>query len=754
MTPHPVTWATPSADAAGAMPLGNGDIGVMAWAEANGDVLLYIGTCGSWDENGRLLKVGRLRLHFSHNPFAAGKPFQQRLDAGRGEIEIVAGEPGDELRIRLWADANRPVVRIESESDRESEIEARLEVWRTVERELPENEDSCPIGKLSQDERTRVAPDTIMEAGDALAWCHRNERSVWAATLRHQDLGELIPELRDPLLGLTSGALVRGEHLGGVDRTTLRSQAPGKRFTVSVHLLVAPAASAAEWLGLILAQAAATDRLALDTAREEHRNWWEAFWQRSHIVASGSPEAETVSQGYALQRFLQAGASRGRFPMKFNGSLFTVDGTRETARAGNGIPATYDADYRLWGGGYWFQNCRLLYWSMLMAGDVDLMKPFFRMYQDALPLAEARTRLYFGHGGAFFPETMAFWGTYLNENYGYDRSGKTVAAADVIAAVRGETARAPWRPGEVANSYIRHYWQGGIELLAMLLDYQAVTADGGFCGETLLPLARPILKFYREHYPQRDGDGSIRFAPAQAIETWQVAANPLPEIAGLRWVTAGLLRLPDLPDADRAAWTELRELLPPLPARVEYWNKKAYLIPALEYDVLANFENPELYAVFPYRHFGVGKPDLEMGRETYARRLYKTTGCWRQDAIQAALLGLTEEAQRDVTRNFGETHPSFRFPAIWGPNSDWIPDHDHGGVAMIALQRMALQWDDTRILLLPAWPKDWDVSFKLWAPGNTTVECVYRGGQVERLAVTPPSRRRDVVMPNATELHA
>ena len=61
--------------------------------------------------------------------------------------------------------------------------------------------------------------------------------------------------------------------------------------------------------------------------------------------------------------------------------------------------------------------------------------------------------------------------------------------------------------------------------------------------------------------------------------------------------------------------------------------------------MLANSENPELYAVFPYRLFGVGKPDLEVARETYARRLHKATGCWRQDAIQAALLGLTDDAR-------------------------------------------------------------------------------------------------------------
>jgi hypothetical protein len=739
-----VVWTTPSTNSAGSMPLGNGEISVNAWAEQDGDLLLYVGKCDSWDENGRLLKLGRLRLHFSNNPVAAGKPFRQTLRADRGEIEIATGEPGGELRVRLWVDANRPVVRIETEADREYTLDTKLEVWRTAARELPQNEDHCPIGKLTKEELTKVTPDKVLDVAGALAWFHRNERSVWADTLRHQGLAELIPNSRDPLLGLTSGALVRGENLRVADNKTLRSQAPGKRFTVSVYPLVAQLASADQWLAQVRKQAESTDAVALDQARDQHRAWWESFWQRSRIVVSGSPEAEKVCQGYNLQRFLQACASRGRFPMKFNGSLFTMDGTRATARAGAAIPEVYDADYRLWGGGYWFQNCRLLYWPMLMAGDFDLMPPFFRMYRDILPLAEARTRVYFKHDGAFFPETMAFWGTYLNENYGYDRSGKTIPSSDVIASVRGQTQRDPLQPGEVANTYIRRYWQGGIELLAMMLDYHALTQDERFVSDALLPLARPILTFYREHYPKRDEHGKIVFAPAQALETWQVAVNPVPEIAGLRWVTDGLLRLLGLAEDDRKAWTELRDLLPPLPSRVEYWNNKKYLIPALQYDVLANFENPELYAVFPYRHFGMGKPDLEVGRETYGRRLYKATGCWRQDAIQAALLGLTDEAKRDVVRNFSGTHPSFRFPAVWGPNFDWIPDHDHGGVAMIALQRMLLQWDGDRILLLPSWPKDWDVSFKLHAPRQTTVECVYRGGKVESLNVTPESRRRDV----------
>jgi len=169
------------------------------------------------------------------------------------------------------------------------------------------------------------------------------------------------------------------------------------------------------------------------------------------------------------------------------------------------------------------------------------------------------------------------------------------------------------------------------------------------------------------------------------------------------------------------------------------------LLPALEFDARRNSENPELYAVFPYRFYGVGKPGLEIGRATFENRRVKGTGGWRQDAVQAAFLGLADVARQYVARNFSNHHRGSRFPAFWGPNFDWIPDQDHGSVAMMALQSMLLQADGGKIFLFPAWPKEWNVEFKLHAPRNTTIEGVYRNGRVVSLKVTPRSRLKDVV---------
>lgn len=61
-----------------------------------------------------------------------------------------------------------------------------------------------------------------------------------------------------------------------------------------------------------------------------------------------------------------------------------------------------------------------------------------------------------------------------------------------------------------------------------------------------------------------------------------------------------------------------------------------------------------------------------------------------------------------------------------------------------AVQAMLMQTDGRKIYLLPAWPRDWDVDFKLHAPYNSVVEGQFRQDKITRLKVTPSSRRQDI----------
>jgi hypothetical protein len=716
-----VVWNAPSSDSSGSMPIGNGDIGLNVWVEEEGGLLFYIGKTDAWNGNCQLLKLGRVRFDLIPNPFRKGMPFRQTLDLHTGEIRIEAGPPESAVTLRVWVDANQPVIRVEAEGKEPFTVRAALESWRKERRPLREGELFAAYGVRGDSTRqVMIDADHIVERGkDRVAWYYRNEESCYPANLTLQGLESLLEKYPDPLLHRTFGGCMKGAGMHREGLNILISDHPGKRGSVSVYCLTAQTPSPEGWLSRLDETVGKTDRISWNKARDEHRKWWNDFWNRSWIAVSGSPEAEAVTLGYTLQNWIHACGGRGTCPIKFNGSVFTVDAKIKDE--------SFDADYRSWGGPYWFQNTRLPYWSMLSAGNFDLMEPLFEMYRNALPLAEDRTRIWYGHPGVFFPETMYFWGTHVDDNYGRERAGKPHGLTD--------------------NRYIRYEWQGGIELAVMMLDYYDYTGDREFFRETLLPFVAGITAFYSRHYP-RESNGVIRFEPAQALETWWDSVNPLPEIAGLRSMLPRLIALPEgvVPEGDRAGWRALLNSLPPLPVK-RTDDGADVLAPAAMTGPKQNSETPELYAVFPYRLFGVGKENPDLAFRTWERREPKGTGGWRQDAIIAALLGRADEAGRMVATNFTRKHEGSRFPAFWGPNYDWIPDQDHGSVAMIALQSMIIQADGSAIRLLPAWPKGWDVDFRLHAPCRTVVEGSVRDGKLKRLKVTPRSREKDVLQP-------
>ena len=110
---------------------------------------------------------------------------------------------------------------------------------------------------------------------------------------------------------------------------------------------------------------------------------------------------------------------------------------------------------------------------------------------------------------------------------------------------------------------------------------------------------------------------------------------------------------------------------------------------------------------------------------------------WGQDGTQAAVLGLTNEAQKVVMSEF-TAYGKQQFPWFWDPEC--------GGSGMITLQTMLMQCDGRRILLLPAWPAEWTADFKLHAPYQTTVEGHVENGKITNLQVTPKSRAKDVIV--------
>lgn len=689
LSDYDVRWESLGKSSADSMPLGNGDIGLNVWTEPNGDVLFYISKTDAWTEDVRragLAKVGRVRVSLDPNPFADGTPYEQTLRLQDAEIVIAAGAGAKRATLRIWVDANAPVVHVETETAQPVTMTVTRDPWR----EPPQ---------------AAMSPDVVLPVTDKrITWYHRNDPAKTK-----------IP----PLLGLTFGAAIEGEGLIAGKGASLRSGAPGTSQRFAVYPLTVKSDDPAEWQRRLDEAIAARQGSDLEQARSAHREWWRGFWDRSRLFLDGDADAERVTRGYVLQRFVTACAGRGAYAVKFNGSLFTVDNPGRIEGkdkvTGAPIPGPFTADERDWGAQYWFQNTRPMYWPRLMAGDFDLMQPFFRMYRGMLERNAAQVKEFYGHGGSYFAETSNYFGGLAKltpESNGY---------------------------------YTGHYYSGVLELTAMMLDYYAYTEDESFAREFLLPVADAGLTFYDEHFPH-EADGTLRIQPANSIEMFWKVRNPLPDVAGLHYVLPRLLALPgDLVVADRRErWTRLLKQLPPVPIGEK--DGKRMILPYGDEQTAPshNFENPELYAIYPYRLFGLGKPDVELARGTFDARRFKGAGCWSQDPVQAAYLGIADLAKKYVTFNLTRQDPRLKFPAFWAHGHDYEPDEDNGGNGENALQLMLMQSDGDRIILLPAWPSGWNADFKLLAPHRTTVEGRVEQGKIVGLKVSPESRRKDV----------
>jgi hypothetical protein len=466
------------------------------------------------------------------------------------------------------------------------------------------------------------------------------------------------------------------------------------------------------------------------TALAATKQWWQQFWNRSYIVIENTADSlQAISRNYQLFRYQLACNAYGAYPTKFNGGLFTFDPVYVDTQY------HFTPDFRLWGGGTMTaQNQRLVYYPMLKNGDVDLLQSQFDFYLRILKNAELRSKVYWNHDGACFTEQI--------ENFG----------------LPNVTEYSPKRPegydaGMEYNAWLEYQWETVFEFCLMMLDTERYE---GRDISAYIPFIESCLRFYDEHYQYLakkrsvkafDENGKYIFYPSSAAESYKMTYNSTTVISALTVILNRMLELPGqyLDSLQRDRWTIMLKRMPDLPYRQVEGH--TLLAPAAAWARIQNSEAPQLYPVYPWGLYGVGKPGLDTAINTWTYDpqvvKYRSHVGWRQYNIFAARLGLTAEAAQYTLLKFKDG--PHRFPTFWGPGFDWTPDHNWGGAAMIGLQEMLLQVEGKKIYLLPAWPKNWNARFKLHAPYNTVIEGAVRAGKLESLQVTPASRAKDVI---------
>ncbi|MEO0055542.1 MAG: hypothetical protein RLZZ50_1489 [Verrucomicrobiota bacterium] len=780
---YDVAWTSQSKNSADSMPCGGGDTGLNVWVE-NGDLLVYAQRSGCFDENNQYLKLGRLRVRLDPNPFAPASPgapapaFKQRLRLRDGRVEIEGATGAGSARILVWADVFNPAIHVEIDSSAPVSVRAAYETWRHTDLDLPNSPARPRFAALGLDgypgQITRFR-DEIAFQGDAVFFHRRNrdDRLLFDYTVRQQGLEAVKDQLADTQRGRTFGGILRGPGfrpagtsegkyiLTPFQAWTLASEAPSRSHRLELVSHVAQTATLDAWIAGLRAHLAALP--PIDAARQASVDWWRAFWSRSHIVINpGQPDPASrpwqIARNYQLFRYQLGTNVRGDYPTKFNGGNFTfdpslVDGGR-----------TLDPDWRAWGGGsFTAQNQRLVHWPMLKSGDADLVAPQLEFYRRALPSAVARVKTYYGHEGALFAEQLENFGLPISAGWGWTEPGanvrlrgKEVPFGDPrIKGINGPGPDTIVERGEQANAYVSYHYESQLEMSYLALERHR------FSGSDLtpyLPLIRQSVRFFDEHYQLRqkmrdgrplDANGRLVIFPSTACETYRGARNPSDVIAGLAACLDGLVALDDtlVPPAEKDYYRGFKSRLPDLPFGETKGDR--ILRPAHSWNHVQNFECPQFYPLFPFNRFSLADPAMiQIFRDTWKHGTFRKdlVQSWHQNGIFFARMGLAAEAADFNARKLANAPR--RFPTFWGPGHDWVPDHNWGGSGMIGLQEMLLQTVGDELRILPAWPKEWDVDFKLHAPRQTVVELSYRSGKIERLVVTPASRRSDLILPD------
>ena len=712
--PSDYVWTSPSRNSSESMPCGGHNIGMNIWVE-DGDLLIYISQSGWFDENNTLLKAGRWRLHLDSNPWG-GEDFRQTLHLDHGNVIINGG--GTEVTI--WADVFCPTVFLDIRSRQKTHATLSYESWRYKNRPLTKAEcQQCSYKWLIPKDCITHA-DQIDVRDQLLTVTHRNTaQTVFDYTVSYERLDSIKDNLYNPLGGRTMTMTMKadGFHFNGTSdgqyaSTDYRSW--NYQHDHLRHAIVQITLDNGDGLPM------SSPRYVQESKKRSAR-WWHAYWQRSWIVADEkNPDAARMVRNYELMRYILGCNAYGQWPTKFNGGLFTFDPVYVEEPKDNVPSNPFTPDYRKWGGGTMTaQNQRLVYWPMLKSGDTDMMAAQLDTYLRMLPTAVARTKYYWNHGGASFTEQIENFGLPNPAEYGK------------------HTEDSDW--GIERNAWLEYEWDTALEFCQMAL-LASSYANDSLTYKKYHPLVEECLHFFDEHYQYRarqrgakvfDENDRLIIYPGSACETYKMAYNPSSTIAALKAVVSLFPQSPLAP-----------ERIPDIPLHVI--DGDTCIAPAVVWARIQNTETPQLYPVFPWRIYGLGRDAIDIARNTYWKDPHATamrsTKGWKQDNIWAACLGLTNEARRLNTEKLADG--PYRFPAFWDAGFDWAPDLNRGGAAMIGLQEMLLQEaPDGQLILFPAWPREWDVRFRLHATKGRIVEGILSNGNITHQVITDSSLR-------------
>jgi Bacterial Ig-like domain/Domain of unknown function (DUF5703) len=463
------------------------------------------------------------------------------------------------------------------------------------------------------------------------------------------------------------------------------------------------------------------------------QRWWGRYWANSGLVEMSSADgsADYIDNIRTLYLYDEAASMK--------------QGSLPGSQAGEADMFDWSEDKQTWNpNDYWLWNLRGEIAANMSSGNYQLNSPIFDMYISDLPAIEAWTKAQMGGlPGACVPETMSFNGN------GYYGDGPVTSDGSCALAASPQWNAENISSGPEVSLYMWEQYLGTgdksflkkafpfMEATAQfLLAYQKVGSDG---------LLHAVANAHETQWAVQDpttdivADQTIFPIIAQAAKLVGDKASGDPLLAQF---ARALTEIPPYPRTDDA--TRVQLLNPDYTqAETQAADAGGTDMIAISYQPAAqrqNSENIELEPLWPWNQVSDQDTDLfALEQRSYANRPNKGGNDWSYDAVDAARLEQPAQVESNLV-SLTEAHQVYpNGLADIGSTVGYQPYQEQSANVATAVDEALAQDYDGIIRFAPAWPSDWNGSGTVDIAGRDKVDVQVENGQLVTAAIVAGS---------------
>jgi hypothetical protein len=353
---HDIVYQTPAYEGFEGFPLCNGDMGGMIWNTNNG-IEIQINKNDLFDrsheENRSTLRNGpRINIDLGAPGFEwiYLDDFEGRLSLLNAEVSMKAKTPFMQNNIRSWVSPGKSLWCFQLTSKCSDLLKDGTKIRVSMERWS-----------------SRAFPGWY-------GYFSKDTKSALGKTKSIADQNTIILEECFNGLKFSVACRILGEEttqdIISTNRAELNSTAKHSDRDITLIVSMVTSKESDDPTGSAIALLKEFESKNIAQQNEKHRQWWKTFWDRSFVHL----EDDYIENTYYLRRYLMASSSRGKFPVMFNGGLWT-----------------WHHDVRNWVTPHHW-NTQQQYWGLAAQNDCELMLPYLNTYFSLMPKAEEHAK--------------------------------------------------------------------------------------------------------------------------------------------------------------------------------------------------------------------------------------------------------------------------------------------------------------------------------------------------------------------------